>query len=345
MILGLVLILFLSSAQNSPLVSFSAQLAPSRSTVGISSWTAGPVFPAGNIEVGAAGAYNGVLYYIGGEFHPSGAYTNGVYYSDLSSSGMMGAWKKSPHPYPGAKGIWALPCPAYNGFVYCIGGNKVPGGTTDAVYYTTVSTSGLGSWRTTTTYPINIRFESCVPYAAYMYCVGGSPSANGATDKVYYAPILSSGGLAGWSATTSYPIGAWSHCVADSGFIYCLSDYNGAAIANLTYYAPISSSGIGAWHQGPDYPITKEKMQCMETMNSMICVGGGNGLAGTDGTQGVDNVYVSALSSAGLGAWTQTTNYPLAIKDHSCATYNNYVYCVGGDDPKTTNLVYYGEVT
>jgi hypothetical protein len=191
---------------------------------------------------------------------------------------------------------------------------------------------------------MKIRFDSCVPYDGYMYCVG-SPSANSATKATYFASILSSGALGAWTATTSFPLTAWTQCVVYSGYLYCVANYNGATTTDLTFYAPISSTAIGAWIAGPNYPITKEKMQCIEAMGSIFCVGGGNGVGGLDGNQGVNYVYMSTLSSTGFVGWVQTTSYPVTIKDHSCTTYNNYIYCIGGDDPKTTNAVYYAQIS
>ena len=101
----------------------------------LNSWQSGIPYSPGSVEVGASGAYNGILYYVGGQIHPGGAYTNAVYFASILLSGSIGSWTKSQYPYPGSTGIWALPCPAYNGFVYCIGGNMVPGGTSKAVYF------------------------------------------------------------------------------------------------------------------------------------------------------------------------------------------------------------------
>ena len=310
----------------------------------ITSWQSGPPYSEGKIEVGASGAYNGILYYIGGQIHPGGAYTNGVYFSSIHLVNTLGPWTKSPHPYPGAKGIWALQCPPYNGFVYCIGGNQVPGGTTNSVYFASITSSGLGPWQTTSTYPIHIRFESCVPVSGFMYCVGGSPSGNKATRAVYFAPILGHGGLGTWSSTTAYPVSAWTHCVAYLGYLFCETDYNGTAITNVTYYASISSAGVETWHKGPDYPIAMEKMQCVQITGVMYCVGGGNGLGGLDGNRAVDSVYSIVISPAGFSGWVRQTNYPIPVKDHACSAYNTYIYCIGGDDPQATNAVYFAQM-
>ena len=341
LLVTILIILFLSQSRIS---AASTQLNPSQHSATLGLWVSGTPFSPGNTEVGAAGAYNSILYYIGGQNQPSGLYTNQVFLASIHSDGSIGKWVMSVHSYPGARGIWALQCPAYNGFVYCIGGNKVPGGTTNAVYYSTIGSTGLGVWKSTASYPIKIRFESCVPYDGYMYCVGGSPDANFATNSVYYAQILSQGGLGTWYSTTSYPMNSWAHCVISSGYIFCLSDYNGKVITNPTFYAQVSSSGVGPWKSGPQYPITKEKMQCAASSNSIFCIGGGNGVGGIDGNQAVNNVYAATISSSGFGRWQPATSYPIAIKDHACATYNGFIYCVGGDDPKTTNAVYFAQV-
>jgi hypothetical protein len=79
-------------------------------------------------------------------------------------------------------------------------------------------------------------------------------------------------------------------------------------------------------------------------LGSIYCVGGGNGVGGIDGNQSVNSVYSATLSSYGFGKWVQQTSYPMPIKDHECTTFNSYIYCIGGDNPKATNMVYYTQV-
>ena len=176
-----------------------------------------------------------------------------------------------------------------------------------------------------------------------MYCVGGSPSGNRATRAVYFAPILA---MVDWEHGARPPRIPFlpGRTALRTGVLFCETDYNGTAITNVTYYASISSAGVGTWHKGPDYPIAKEKMQCVQITGSMYCVGGGNGFGGLDGNQSVDSVYSTVISPAGFSGWVQQTNYPIPVKDHACSAFNTYIYCIGGDDPRATNAVFFAKV-
>jgi hypothetical protein len=41
-------------------------------------------------------------------------------------------------------------------------------------------------------------------------------------------------------------------------------------------------------------------------------------------------VYSAPLSPSGIGKWTQTTSYPVAVVQESCVTSGTWIYCVGG---------------
>jgi len=51
-------------------------------------------------------------------------------------------------------------------------------------------------------------------------------------------------------------------------------------------------------------------------------------------------VYYALLSSGGVGAWTQTTSYPVDVSSQSCVVNSGYVYCIGG-----SNAVYYAPLS
>ena len=52
-------------------------------------------------------------------------------------------------------------------------------------------------------------------------------------------------------------------------------------------------------------------------------------------------------SAESVGVWTSTTDYPIHVAGDSCATYSNYVYCVGGFDSSGNDYddVYYAQLT
>ena len=58
-------------------------------------------------------------------------------------------------------------------------------------------------------------------------------------------------------------------------------------------------------------------------------------------------VAPAQASAASLGQWTSTTDYPIHVAGDSCATYSDYVYCVGGFDSsgRDYNDVYYAQLS
>ncbi|MGC9157334.1 MAG: hypothetical protein ACP5GD_04090, partial [Candidatus Micrarchaeia archaeon] len=72
-----------------------------------------------------------------------------------------------------------------------------------------VSSTGIGPWKSTTSYPLQIFELGCSIYNGYIYCVGSCLSPY---TQVYYAPV-SSTGVGPWKSTTSYPVPMFdAHC-------------------------------------------------------------------------------------------------------------------------------------
>jgi len=206
---------------------------------------------------------------------------------------------------------------------------------------------GIGSWLTTENYPFAVTGESCAASSSYVYCVGGQTSSSGTlTNSVYYAPLTASG-VGVWTQTTSYPIPiVASSCVIASGYIYCVGGYSTSLLSNATagpvYYAPISPSGVGNWTATTSYPIAISAESCVQGSGEIYCIGGTN----DNSASATSAVYYASLSSAGIGAWTTTTSYPVPISDESCVIWTGELYCIGGDTNfATTNLVYYASTT
>jgi hypothetical protein len=137
-------------------------------------------------------------------------------------------------------------CVVSSGQVYCVGGVTATDLPTKAVYYAPLSASGVGTWTSTTDYPIEIEAQACAVSLGYVYCVGGVADAVGVTNAVYFAPVSPSG-VGPWTATTNYPTNIYRHsCVISSGYIYCVSGNTGGSTfplfgsTNAVYYAPIS---------------------------------------------------------------------------------------------------------
>jgi hypothetical protein len=205
------------------------------SSSGASAWTATTQYPI-NIADESCVSSGSYIYCVGG-------YGGYAYYASISSSG-IGAWKLTTD-YPTAIDLQS--CLASGGYIYCIAGSSGsnsqdtgPNGV-DAVYYAPMSSSGIGTWSSSTSYPDSVNALSCaVSSQSYIYCVGGEESSQQPVADVYYASISSSG-VGAWTRTSSYPhvVEANQACVIAEGDIYCAgSNTSGPG----SYYAAISSS-------------------------------------------------------------------------------------------------------
>src|SRR5256885_7621163 len=194
----------------------------------LSSWSSTTNYPIG-IDFPSCVMSSGFVYCIDGD--NSSSLTNAVYFAPLSSSG-VGSWSPTTS-YP--TGIVFQSCVVDSGFVYCIGGDMANGfgtanGFTNVVYFAPLSSSGVGSWSSGTSYPLNVISPSCVVGSGFAYCIGGDTATHspfggtftGFTSAVYFAS-LSSSGVGSLASTTSYPTVIYTQsCALDSGFVYCI---------------------------------------------------------------------------------------------------------------------------
>ncbi len=234
-------------------------------------------------------------------------------------------------------------CTPSGGFVYCVGDG------TDAVYYASLSPFGIGAWKATTDYPSSISAVACSASTSYLYCVAGINGSLGPrpTTQVFYAQLSASGGLVGgWQKTTNYPqetIGP--SCVIWSSDIYCVggSLTVGTLQTNGAYYAPISSSGVGAWETGTTYPQTDNGLSCVTSDGYIYCFGGFTAL----GPRPINATYSAPLSASGFGSWSAGTIYPTTDYGQSCVAISGYAYCVGGltSGGVQRNAVYYSPIS
>ena len=270
------------------------------STSGISNWAQTTSTPS--VEDGeSCGIEDGYIFCVGGD--SSGGYTNSAIYAPISSSG-IGAWTLTTYPFYGHD----ISCVINSGYMYCVGGfgnsspGQVVGSSYQSVYFASVGSSGFGTWTTTTKYPIAVSLESCVEASNQIYCIGGGNNSGPVSD-VYYT-TLSSSGVGAWTATTSYPMNAQAlSCATDSNYVYCVGGYNSSlSPMNKVYYAPITSTGLSAWSEAPNYPLTISVTACVIYSGSIYCLGG------QYGSQNMPyNGYTSDVYYTQLGALTGTT--------------------------------------
>src|SRR5579872_1142136 len=137
-------------------------------------------------------------------------------------------------------------------------------------------------------------------------------------------------------------------CAVGGAFIYCSG---GSGPTSKVFFAKLSSSGVGAWKETTDYgaasghsgtggvPIAENS--CIYNSGHIYCVGG----FGT-GFVVVSKVFYAPVSSAGVGAWKETTDYGaisgnsgtggIPIHGTACVNGSGYVVCVDGDTTGNT---------
>ncbi|MDE1851593.1 MAG: hypothetical protein KGH69_02810 [Candidatus Micrarchaeota archaeon] len=277
------------------------------STTGVGSWAATTNYPV-NINDFVCSTSNGYVYCVGG--YTGSSYLSTVYYAPISSTG-VGTWT-STTAYPLASGYYSTnACSASNGYIYCVAG-YTPGASITTVYYAPISSTGVGTWTSTSSYPLNVYVHTCSISNGYIYCVAGGIYTGGndnLVSNVYYAPI-SSTGVGTWTSTSSYLVTDYGQsCSISSGYIYCYGGDAAGSYTTAVYYAPISSTGVGAWSSTAAYPLALFNSQCSISNGYFYCIAGhGN----------TNAVYYAPISSTGVGTWTASTSYPLSIYSHSC---------------------------
>jgi hypothetical protein len=244
----------------------------------------------------------------------------------------------------------------------------------------------------TTPYPGPVDDHSCVTWGGYIYCVGGrvehgslfgidlESTSSLWWDHTYFAPITASG-IGAWQQTTSYGVtepggdGAdiQAHqCVAANSYIYCiggLTDSGTPPPTNATgavWYAPLSPSGIGFWHQSHPYAVPAGAewfddlllhlqdnlpdtivnggdsvvgQSCVASGGYIYCVGGEQPIQVTILSSAYISIPTNIVLSAPLGGsggglagpWQYAGEYDGGgVAFHSCVTDNGFIYCVGG---------------
>ena len=160
---------------NSPSPTSAVFFAPITSS-GVGPWASTTSYPIFISEQSCV-TNSGFIYCVGGT---SIGITSAVFFAPISSSG-VGSWA-STTSYPFS--IFAQSCVARASFVFCVGGLSSPIGLTSDVFFAPISSSGVGTWTSTNSYPFPIFEQSCVTRASLIYCVGGNPPTG--TSAVFF---------------------------------------------------------------------------------------------------------------------------------------------------------------
>ncbi len=137
------------------------------------------------------------------------------------------------------------------------------------------------------------------------------------------------------SSSTESSSSSSTTSIVPTDFVFCVS--SASSPYNLTYFAPVSSSGVGGWNLSAQYPVPLSENRgaaCDISGGYIYCLGGSSGQNAS---------FYAPISSAGIGNWIATTSYPQQITLGFCGINGGDMYCVGGlANPQAT---YYAPVS
>ena len=239
---------------------------------------------------------------------------NNTYYAQLSPSG-IGQWIPST-PYPMA--TMDESCVTKASFIYCVGGNSgnADNGTANA-YFAPLSSSGIGNWTSTTSYP-DVGDPQCALDLSYIFCVGSSGQFEGET---YFAP-LTDHGIGSWGESVPLPP-VYTGCALSNTAAYCFNESpcpSGACENNTVDYAPLlASGGTGPWNSTSPilFPLG-------DNGSSLAFVIVGSNLYFKGWTP-----YVLSIDQNGVESVNVTSDYPYDFSQ-GCVASSGFIYCIGG---------------
>ena len=169
--------------------------------------------------------------------------TGSVWFAPISSSGVGTRTQAADYPAR----VFFPSCTGLGSYVYCVAGEGTQDNPVNSTYYSYVTSSGMGPWTATSSYPIDTLAESCVTSYSLLYCIGGLESGGTTISSVYFASA-SSASLGQWQAAPSYPLGIATDCVAGPGLLYCVGGYESSneAPTGDSYYALLNATAGGS---------------------------------------------------------------------------------------------------
>jgi hypothetical protein len=261
---------------------YFARVAPDGS---LGDWKATAAYPQ-TTEFMPAVSYGGRIYVISG--HHTGWYHSNVYYAKPNADGTISQWSAATAFPTGCNNHSAV---AYDGYIYVLGGNNdnCNNPALDTMYAAAVRSDGsLGPWVAATSLPTDREQGALVVHDGRLYSIGGvhyTGSGYGcgyvSDDRVYFAPILGSGRLGGWTLARSLPqpINALAAQVTSDGRVYVVggSRWGQEAAYNSVYVSNVNADGsLGPWSTDTSYPVAVHSGASALREDVLYVVGGDN---------------------------------------------------------------------
>ena len=229
-------------------------------------------------------------------------------------------------------------------WVYLVGGSSDGTNAVSTVYRATKQTNGISGWTGLNNMPVTRKDMAVVATQTRLFVIGGRNSSGTMYDKIYSAPFNSDGSIGSWTAsevTLPHPA-CGMRAVLAMGNIYLLG---GTAIidsvetvTNNTYLLKVNADGdIASIAEATSLPEARSG-HAVAFYDSKIFVTGG-----CDATATPKNTVWSAIvgTSGVLGEWTERTEMPKALYDHTAVFANGVLAVLGGNDGTMVNDEFY----
>ena len=200
-----------------------------------------------------------------------------------------------------------------------------------------LSLADIQPWGATTALPDTIQLADATVYNGYIYSVGGIDSGSTILG-VYYAKIGTDGAIGTWTVTSALsPQLLDVNVVVSNGYIYVIGGAttatNGSNVSTV-YYAKINNDGtLGTWISTSSLLTATSRAAAVVSNGYIYEMGGVN----NSNTKLAEIEHTKINNDGTLGTWSDTS-VPLrsATAFLTAATYNGYIYEVGGSTDSGT---------
>ncbi len=306
-----------SGIQGDDLPTASVQKARIRADGQLDAWTETTPLPANRTYIGNSTlVLNDIVYIIGGDVeHTAQCHTTAIW-SRPGPDGNLEPWSESP-PF-GTKGITCMPVVSTQGFLHVIGGYTEAKQPTHVVISGVLDADGrIIGWEMGPSLPIPLWFHNAAVLGGQAWVWGGlgGPKRESASDRVFHAPVLSTGRLGAWEEDTSFmPAAYYSAAMGTAGpflMSFCPRQPSSDPTTDV-WFAPVTPKGLGGWNRvTTDIPAKLYISVAADYRRGRVYIPGGRMNSG-EGDENVDNrVYFIELSPsmrrAAESRWTAAT--------------------------------------
>lgn len=311
------------------------QFAPINPDGTVGTWTATTDMPL-VLAWFSAVAYNGYMYFMGGQDGTFGGQRSTVWFAPINPNGTLGDWTSTTSMLETKYDFCAL---VYNGTIYAIHG-ETP--ISDVEFAHPNADGTISSWTATSGVSVPRQQFGAVAYNGYFYIMGGISAGGTPTyfNDVQVAKINSDGTLNAFAPTASFTTArANFSTVAYNGYLYVLGGGGPACGVGCSdvQVAPIKPDGsVGPWSNTTNLPSGTNSYRAFVVNGSIYSV--------ALGIPSNHVIYSTIQSNGTISAWTSTTPLSSARRSQTSVAYNGYLYVLGGEDGSYLDDVEYAAI-